>query len=126
VATASFRGVVIAESDDIEMVEGNPYFPVSSLRRELLIESSHHTWCSWKGSAGYWTIDVAGERAENAAWYYPEPMAGAEMVTGRVAFYKHLVDIDPGPGPEPDPEPDPDPGRGPEVDQATGGARDRP
>jgi uncharacterized protein (DUF427 family) len=125
VATASFRGIVIAESDDIEMVEGNPYFPVSSLRRDLLVESSHHTRCSWKGTAGYWTIDVAGARAENAAWYYPEPMAGAEMVPGRVAFYRHLVDIELDPGPEPKPEPEPRPGRRPEVDPATGGACDR-
>lgn len=96
-ATASFRGTVIAESDDIEMVEGNPYFPVASLRRDVLIESDHHTWCSWKGTASYWTIDVGGSRAENAAWYYPEPMDGAEMVAGRAAFYKHLVELDTGP-----------------------------
>ena len=92
-ATVTFNGTLIAESDDIEMVEGNPYFPISSVRDDVLVESEHHTVCSWKGTASYWTIDVDGERAENAAWYYPEPKTGAEMVTDRVAFYKHQVDI---------------------------------
>ena len=32
-ATATFNGTVIAESDDIETVEGNAYFPVASLER---------------------------------------------------------------------------------------------
>ena len=66
-ATATFNGVVIAESDDIEIVEGNPYFPISSLRKDVLVESDHHTACPWKGSASYWTIEVDGERGRRRA-----------------------------------------------------------
>ena len=92
-ARVTFNGTVIAESDDIEMVEGNPYFPITSLRKDVLVESDHHTVCPWKGTASYWTIEVDGERAENAAWYYPAPKKAAEMVTDRVAFYRHQVDV---------------------------------
>ncbi len=93
-ATATFNGTVIAESDDIEVVEGNPYFPISSLRRDVLVESDHSTVCPWKGTASYWSIEVDGQRAENAAWYYPEPKDDAAMITDRVAFYGNQVQIE--------------------------------
>ena len=86
-ATATFNGVVIAHSDDIEIVEGNAYFPIASLDQTYVVPSGHSTHCPWKGNASYWDLEVNGERAGNAAWYYPEPKDGAEAVVGRVAFY---------------------------------------
>ncbi|MEQ8840701.1 MAG: DUF427 domain-containing protein [Acidimicrobiales bacterium] len=86
-ATATFNGTVIAQSDDIEIVEGNAYFPIDALDRQFVIESDHTTHCPWKGDAAYWDLVVDDERATNAAWYYPEPKSGAEAVAGRVAFY---------------------------------------
>lgn len=93
-ATATFNGRVIAESDDVEIVEGNPYFPISSVDPDALVESDHHTVCPGKGTASYWSIQVDGEQIENAAWYYPVPKEGASMVEGRVAFYSRKVQID--------------------------------
>ena len=86
-ATATFNGKVIAESDDITMVEGNHYFPIESLDKSVITETEHQTSCFWKGDASYYTLAVDGEVAENAAWYYPNPKPGAEDVAGRVAFY---------------------------------------
>ena len=86
-ARAIYNGQVIAESDDIVTVEGNSYFPISSLSKDVLSDSDHSTVCGWKGTAAYWNITVDGQTATNAAWYYPEPMQGAEQVTDRVAFY---------------------------------------
>jgi len=86
-ATATFNGKVIAQSDDTTFVEGNHYFPLESLDRSAVAETDHHTSCPWKGTASYLTIDVDGKVAENAAWFYPEPKEGAEQVSGRVAFY---------------------------------------
>lgn len=91
-ATATFNGVVIAESDDIEIVEGNLYFPIASLDQQYVDDSDLTTVCSWKGEAEYWNLSVGGERAENAAWYYTTPKDGAEAVAGRVAFYP-VVDV---------------------------------
>ena len=62
-------------------------FPISSLSKDVLSDSDHSTVCSWKGTAAYWDITVDGQTATNAAWYYPEPMKGAEQVADRVAFY---------------------------------------
>lgn len=93
-AKAIWNGAVIAESDDIELVEGNKYFPRSSVRGELLESSDFHTHCPWKGDANYFTLNVNGERNPAAAWYYPEPMKGAEMVADRLAFWKGVTVTD--------------------------------
>lgn len=90
-ATATFNGKVIAHSDDITIVEGNPYFPLDSLDKSVIAETDLHTACPWKGTASYFTIEVNGAVAENAAWYYPEPKAGAEDVANRVAFYPSIT-----------------------------------
>jgi uncharacterized protein (DUF427 family) len=86
-AKATFNGQIIAESDDTTFVEGNHYFPLDSLDKSVITETERHTTCHWKGVASYYSLAVDGEVAENAAWYYPEPIDGAEEVVGRIAFY---------------------------------------
>ena len=78
---------MLAESDDTVMVEGNHYFPRSSVRTELLRESDTHTVCPWKGTASYYSVEVDGAINSDAAWYYPQPKKGAEQVTDRIAFW---------------------------------------
>lgn len=85
---AIWNGEVIAESDHTVVVEGNHYFPLESVRPEFLVESDKHTVCPWKGTASYYTIEVNGDRNENAAWYYPTPTAAAKKITGHVAFFR--------------------------------------
>ena len=48
---ATWNGSMIAESDDTVVVEGNHYFPVESVRSDLLRRSDHSTFCPWKGHA---------------------------------------------------------------------------
>ena len=87
-AKASWNGVVIAESDTFETVEGNVYFPEASLNREFLRASETHTICPWKGTASYYTIVVDGEENTDAAWYYPDPKPAASNIAGHVAFWR--------------------------------------
>ncbi len=86
-ATATFNGKVIAQSDDTTFVEGNHYFPLDSLDKSVISDTDLSTHCPWKGEASYYNLEVDGQVAENAAWYYPNPKAGAEDVANRVAFY---------------------------------------
>jgi uncharacterized protein (DUF427 family) len=86
--TATWNGVMIAKSDDVVTVEGNAYFPIDSVREDLLRPSGTHTWCPWKGTASYYSLEVDGQVNRDAAWYYPEPKDAAEEITGRVAFWK--------------------------------------
>ena len=85
---AIWNGATIAESDDTVVVEGNHYFPESSLKREYVTFSNHHTSCPWKGQAHYHSLMVDGDLNPDAVWYYPDPLPGAEQVADRVAFWK--------------------------------------
>ncbi|UER55645.1 DUF427 domain-containing protein [Kineosporiaceae bacterium SCSIO 59966] len=87
---AVWNGHVVAESDDTVVVEGNHYFPRSSLREDLLRPSATTTRCPWKGEASYYSLEADGRRSEDAVWYYPEPSPQAEMVRDRVAFWKDV------------------------------------
>jgi len=85
---AILNGTVIAESDDIVMVDGNPYFPRSAMRTEYFRESTHSTVCGWKGTARYWDV-VSGEQViSNAVWAYDDPKPKAETIRERFAFYR--------------------------------------
>ena len=88
---ASWNGVTIAESDDTVIVEGNHYFPESSLKREYISFCNHRSSCAWKGQASYYSLFVNGEMNENAVWYYPEPSEAAANIKDRVAFWKGVV-----------------------------------
>lgn len=85
---ATWNGAVLAESDDTVVVEGNHYFPASSLRDGHFTDSASHTVCPWKGTASYYTVVVGGEANTDAAWYYPEPKPAAEEIRDRVAFWR--------------------------------------
>lgn len=85
-AHATFNGQTIADSDHTIVVEGNHYFPVDDVRGELLHATSSRTLCPWKGIANYWTVEVDGVRAENAAWGYRRPWPLARRVKGCIAF----------------------------------------
>jgi len=85
---ATWNNTLIAESKDTVMVEGNHYFPESSLKREYVTFSNHKTTCAWKGECSYLSLMVNGELNTDAVWFYPNPKPEAEMVRGRVAFWK--------------------------------------
>ena len=85
---ATWNGVIIAESDDTVVVEGNHYFPRESLIDEYLAPSEHSSVCFWKGTASYYSLSVNGETNPNAAWYYADPKEAAENIRGRVAFWQ--------------------------------------
>lgn len=85
---ATWKGVVIAQSDDLVVLEGNQYFPETSLNRDYVTFSNHKTSCPWKGQASYYSLIVDGELNPDAAWYYADPKPQAEEIKGRVAFWK--------------------------------------
>lgn len=88
---AIFNGVVIAESDDIVLVEGNHYFPEASLKREYTTFSNHRSSCPWKGQARWLSLFVNGEMLPDSVWFYPEPSDAAQEIAGRVAFGKGVT-----------------------------------
>ncbi len=87
-ATASWNGAVLAESDRFEIVEGNVYFPPHTINQAYFKTSDTHTNCPWKGTASYYDIEVEGQTNKDAAWYYPAPKDKAKNIQGYVAFWK--------------------------------------
>ncbi|MGQ0697020.1 MAG: DUF427 domain-containing protein [Panacagrimonas sp.] len=88
---AIWNGVLLAQSGDTVVVEGNHYFPPQALVRECFRDSAHTSFCGWKGTARYYDVVAGGQTNANAAWYYPEPMPAAENIQGRIAFWKGVV-----------------------------------
>lgn len=85
---AIWNGHVIAESDDTVVIEGNHYFPESSLKKEFLKPSETETVCHWKGTANYYSLNVDGKENKDAVWYYANPSEMAKVIKGRVSFWK--------------------------------------
>ena len=90
-ATATWNGVVLAESDDTVVVEGNHYFPIDAVNLDYFTQSEARTVCPWKGVASYYDIEVEGQVNEGAAFFYPEPKPAAADIRDRVAFWKGVV-----------------------------------
>lgn len=85
---AIWNNEVIAESDATIVIEGNHYFPPSSIKQEYFKNTETHTKCPWKGVASYYDIEVDGDVNKDAAWYYPEVSELAKSIKGYIAFWK--------------------------------------
>jgi len=88
--TASWNGTVIASSDDTLVLEGNDYFPISSVTEGVLAVSDTTSVCPWKGTASYYSVVVDGKVNTDAAWYYPEPKEAAAELRDHVSFWKGI------------------------------------
>ena len=88
---ATWKGAILAESDDTVVVEGNHYFPANSINRQHFKPSDHSSVCPWKGEASYYTVTVDDEENTDAAWFYPQPKPAAAEIEGRVAFWRGVT-----------------------------------
>jgi uncharacterized protein (DUF427 family) len=94
---AVWNDTVIAEApkEDLIYIEGNWYFPPTSVKQEFLQKSPTPYTCPWKGVCQYFNV-VEGENAsQDGAWSYPEPKPSAiEQVkkdfSNYVAFWRDV------------------------------------
>jgi uncharacterized protein (DUF427 family) len=84
---AIWNNEVIAESNETVIVEGNHYFPASSVNDAYLTPSDKTTACPWKGTANYYSLIVDGAENPDAAWYYADPKDAAQEIVGHIAFW---------------------------------------
>ena len=92
-------GEVVAETDRPKLLleTGLPvryYVPPEDVRTELLVPSDTRTQCPYKGDACYWSAEVGGERVEDVAWSYPEPLRDAGRVTDHLCFLGERVELE--------------------------------
>ena len=88
---ATWNGVILADSDDTVVVEGNHYFPPESLVKECFREATTTSVCGWKGTANYYDVVVGEAVNADAAWCYSDPLPNAANIKGHVAFWKGVV-----------------------------------
>ncbi len=86
--SANWNGKTLARSDATLVVEGNHYFPAADVAGGVLVPSETTSFCPWKGTAHYYSIDAGGAINRDAAWYYPQPSERAAALEGRIAFWK--------------------------------------
>ena len=94
---AVLNDTVIAEAPraDLISIEGNWYFPPSSVRGEYLSASPTPYTCPWKGECQYFTVTVGDETLADRAWSYPHPYPSGIDRVGKdfsdyVAFWKEI------------------------------------
>lgn len=98
---ALLEDTVIAEAprEELLSIEGNWYFPPSSVRAEHLVASPTPYTCPWKGECQYFTVRVGERELPDRAWSYPHPYpSGIERVgadfSDYVAFWKEIRVVD--------------------------------
>ena len=72
-AKAVWNGLVVAESENYEEIEGTIYFPPESVKLEYLRESRTVYQCAYRGTARYYSLEVNGQFLEDAAFYFSDP-----------------------------------------------------
>lgn len=68
------------------------YIPFSDFVPGSLVPVGGTTYCEFKGEAHYFDVIVADVVAPRAAWRYPKPARGFELLAERVAVYPGRMD----------------------------------
>lgn len=98
-ARAWHGDLLLAESDDCLFLDeadhvDRLYFPEKDVRFDLFMETDHHTFCPYKGTADYWTLSASDPPVENVLWAYRPPIAEMTDITGYVCFYHERVRVE--------------------------------
>ncbi len=89
-ASARVGTTQVATSDDVVTVEGNAYFPLSSVADGVLHPSRTTSLCFWKGVASYYDVHVDDQVVPDGAFTYRHPSPLARRIKGRVAFWNGI------------------------------------
>jgi uncharacterized protein (DUF427 family) len=88
---------VIAEApkEDLIYIEGNWYFPPSSVKQELLRKSDTPYTCPWKGVCQYFDVGQGDNWHRDNAFSYPTPKPSAidtvkKDFSNYVAFWRDV------------------------------------
>lgn len=88
-----------ADTDDLIQIEGNWYFPPSSVADGALTPSPTPYTCPWKGECQYFNVADGDTELTDRAWSYPTPKPTAIERVGKdfsnyVAFWKEVSVVD--------------------------------
>jgi uncharacterized protein (DUF427 family) len=90
------KAIAEAPKEALIYIEGNWYFPPSSVASEFLRKSDTPYTCPWKGICQYFDVGEDGNFAHDAAWSYPNPLPSAVDTVKKdfsdyVAFWRDVT-----------------------------------
>jgi uncharacterized protein (DUF427 family) len=68
------------------------YLPIAAFVEGALTRATGSSFCEFKGAARYLSVHGGGRTAARAAWNYPSPSPGFELLRDRVAVYAGPMD----------------------------------
>ncbi len=68
------------------------YLPRADFIPGALVAAPGASFCEWKGAARYLDVRGGGRTAAGAAWCYPNPSPGFEVLRDHVALYAGQMD----------------------------------
>ena len=92
-------GAILGESERALRLEEEGHAPVIYFPREdvamaLLEPSPTRTQSPCKGEATHFSLQTKSVLVPDVAWSYEAPVAGAEAITGHIAFYRDKVAVE--------------------------------
>jgi len=69
------------------------YLPLPDARQDLFTSSDTQTHCPYKGTAGYFNLQVNGVEHKDLVWFYRAPLPESQKIAGLVCLYNEKVDI---------------------------------
>lgn len=63
------------------------YLPASDVNQDYLSPTDASSFCPYKGTASYWTVNVKGSQLDNIVWSYPAPMEEIPKIKDLMAFW---------------------------------------
>lgn len=94
---AVWNNQTIAEADkkDLIYIEGNWYFPPSSVKQKFLRKSDTPYTCPWRGVCQYFDVGNKDNWSKDNAWAFPDPLPGAidrvkKDFTNYIAFWRDV------------------------------------
>jgi uncharacterized protein (DUF427 family) len=92
----SLEGTLLAETDRaLALFESNLptrwYLPIEDVQAHLE-PSDTITRCPYKGTAGYYSIEIEG--GKDLVWYYEQPLSEVARIKGLVCFFNEKVDLE--------------------------------
>ncbi|WP_203582121.1 DUF427 domain-containing protein [Microbacterium hibisci] len=96
-AQIELGGEIIVDTGDVVRVleTSHPpvyYLPIADFAPGALTPGEGASHCEFKGGATYFDVRGSDELRPRAAWTYPDPAPGFELLAGRVAVYARLMD----------------------------------
>jgi uncharacterized protein (DUF427 family) len=68
------------------------YIPPDDIRMDMLIDGSGTSYCEWKGTARYWSLELQDRILENIAWGYDSPSPTFSAIAGYLSFYPGRIE----------------------------------